>query len=214
MACGVFFARRWGSLGSIVQGQGTPTSTASSARPVKTGSAEHGCSVWKLTFRAAMNAAVPTSVSSPDVRFRTGVLTANHKLDWFGTARGRVGFIPTDRVLLCATGGLAYGQLSATAPLIPLSWGSTRAGWTFGAGAEVALDHNWSFKVEYLYMDLGNIGGALATATTVTNALNKPSTGLNTVTTTTTAAFKTRFTDNLVRVGVNYRFGGPVVAKY
>lgn len=43
-----------------------------------------------------MNAAVPTSVSSPDVRFRTGVLTANHKLDWFGTARGRVGsFQPT-----------------------------------------------------------------------------------------------------------------------
>jgi outer membrane immunogenic protein len=32
--------------------------------------------------------------------------------------------------------------------------------------------------------------------------------------TTTTAAFNTRFTDNLVRVGVNYRFGGPVVAKY
>ena len=93
-----------------------------------------------------------------------------------------------------------------------MSWGSTRAGWTFGAG--VALDHNWSFKVEYLYMDLGNIGGALATATTVTNALNTPSTGLNTVTTTTTAAFKTRFTDNLVRVGVNHRFGGPVVAKY
>jgi outer membrane immunogenic protein len=96
----------------------------------------------------------------------------------------------------------------------PVELRSTRAGWTFGAGAEVALDHNWSFKVEYLYMDLGNIGGALATATTVTNALNTPSTGLNTVTTTTTAAFKTRFTDNLVRVGVNYRFGGPVVAKY
>jgi outer membrane immunogenic protein len=64
-------------------------------------------------------------------------------------------------------------------------------------------------------MDLGNIGGALATATTVTNALNTPSTALNTVTTTTTtAAFNTHFTDNLVRVGVNYRFGGPVVAKY
>jgi outer membrane immunogenic protein len=76
---------------------------------------------------------------------------ANYKLDWFGTARGRVGFLPTDRVLLHATGGLAYRQLSATAPLIPLSWGSTRAGWTVGAGAEVALDHNWSFKVEYLH---------------------------------------------------------------
>jgi outer membrane immunogenic protein len=34
------------------------------------------------------------------------------------------------------------------------------------------------------------------------------------VTTTTTAAFNTHFTRNLVRVGVNYRFGGPVVAKH
>jgi outer membrane immunogenic protein len=145
----------------------------------------------------------------------TGILTANYKLDWFGTARGRVGFLPTDRVLLYATGGLAYGHLSASTPLIPLNWGSTRAGWTVGAGAEVALDHNWSFKVEYLYMDLGNVGGSSLSATTITNALNTPSVALNTVTTTTTtAAFSTRFTDSLVRVGVNYRFGGPVVAKY
>jgi outer membrane immunogenic protein len=145
----------------------------------------------------------------------SSILTANYKLDWFGTARGRVGFLPTDRVLLYATGGLAYGHLSANAPLVPLSWGSTRAGWTVGAGAEVALDPHWSVKIEYLYMDLGNIGGSGASATTVTNALDTPSRGFNTVTTTTLAsAFNTRFTDNILRVGVNYRFGGPVVAKY
>jgi outer membrane immunogenic protein len=145
----------------------------------------------------------------------TTFLTANYKLDWFGTARGRVGFLPTDRVLLYATGGLAYGHLSANAPLVLLSWGSTRAGWTVGAGAEVALDPHWSVKIEYLYMDLGNIGSSGASATTVVNALNTPSTRFNTVTTTTLAsAFNTRFTDNILRVGVNYRFGGPVVAKY
>ena len=63
----------------------------------------------------------------------SSVLTANYKLDWFGTARGRVGFLATDRVLLYATGGLAYGHFAANAPLVPLSWGSTRAGWTVGA---------------------------------------------------------------------------------
>ena len=58
-------------------------------------------------------------------------------------------------------------------------------------------------------------GGASATATTVTNALNTPTPGFNVVTTsTTTAAFNTRFTDNILRIGVNYRFGGPVVARY
>lgn len=145
----------------------------------------------------------------------SSILTANYKLDWFGTARGRVGFLPTDRVLLYATGGLAYGHLSASAPLIPLSWGSTRAGWTVGAGAEVALDPHWSVKIEYLYMDLGNIGSSGATATTTVNQLNTPTIDFNTVTTTTlTSAFRTRFTDNILRVGVNYRFGGPVVAKY
>jgi len=145
----------------------------------------------------------------------SSVLTANYKLDWFGTARGRVGFLATDRVLLYATGGLAYGHVAANAPLVPLSWGSTRAGWTVGAGAEAAIDRNWSVKVEYLYMDLGNIGSSGATSTTSTNALNTPSQGFNTVTTTTlTSAFTTRFTDNIVRVGVNYRWGGPVIARY
>ena len=145
----------------------------------------------------------------------SSILTANYKLDWFGTARGRVGFLATDRVLLYATGGLAYGHFTANAPLVPLSWGATRAGWTVGAGAEAAIDRNWSVKLEYLYMDLGNVGGSGATATTVTNALNTPGLGFNTVTTTTLAsAFNTRFTDNIVRVGVNYRWGGPVVARY
>ncbi|HXN68408.1 MAG TPA: outer membrane protein [Bradyrhizobium sp.] len=158
---------------------------------------------------------------SSDVCFTVGCppgstfLTANYKLDWFGTARGRVGFLPTDRVLLYATGGLAYGHLSATAPLIPLSWGTTNAGWTVGVGAEAAIDQHWSVKVEYLYMDLGNVGSGSAGATTVVNQLNTPTPGFNTVTTTTlTGAFNTKFTDNILRVGVNYRFGGPVVAKY
>jgi outer membrane immunogenic protein len=87
--------------------------------------------------------------------------TANYKLDWFGTVRGRVGFLPAERVLLYATGGLAYGHFAADAPLLPLSWGSTRAGWTVGGGVEAAIDHNWSVKLEYLYMDLETSVAAL-----------------------------------------------------
>ena len=136
------------------------------------------------------------------------IFTTNYKLDWFGTVRGRVGFIPLDRVLLYATGGLAYGHFSADVPSLPVVWGSTRAGWTVGAGAEVAIDHNWSVKLEYLYVDLGNVGGnGGAAGTTVANALNTPSLGFNTVTTTTLAStFNSRFSDNILRVGLNYRF--------
>jgi outer membrane immunogenic protein len=144
----------------------------------------------------------------------TGLFTANYKLDWFGTARGRIGILPADRVLLYATGGLAYGGVSATAPLIPLSWGSTRAGWTVGAGAEVAIDQHWSVKLEYLYMDLGDVGSGSTTTTNVVTQLGVP-VRFNTVTTTTlTSAFNSRFTDNILRVGFNYRFNAPVVAKY
>lgn len=144
----------------------------------------------------------------------TGLFTANYKLDWFGTARGRIGFLPTDRILLYATGGLAYGEVSATAPLIPLSWGSTRAGWTVGAGAEAAIDQHWSVKLEYLYMDLGDVGSNSTTAVNAVTQLGVP-VRFNTVTTTTLAsAFNTRFTDNILRVGLNYRFGDPVVARY
>ncbi|MCG2643601.1 MULTISPECIES: outer membrane protein [Bradyrhizobium] len=91
----------------------------------------------------------------------------------------------------------------------------TKAGWTVGAGGEFAIDRNWSVKVEYLYMDLGSFNGGSTTATTVTNALSTPAIGFNTVTTTTTTGnFGTRFTYNIVRIRVNYRFSGPVVARY
>jgi outer membrane immunogenic protein len=141
----------------------------------------------------------------------SAVFTTNYQLDWFGTVRGRVGFLPTDRVLLYATGGLAYGHFSADAPSISLSWGSTRAGWTAGAGAELAIDHHWSVKLEYLFVDFGDVGGNRGAATsTVSNALSTPSLGFNTVTSTTlVSTFNSRFTDNILRVGLNYRFPVP-----
>ena len=55
------------------------------------------------------------------------------------------------------------------------------------------------------------------TNTSVTNALNTPTLDFNTVTTTTTTtsgSFHSHVQDLIVRVGLNYRFGGPVVAKY
>jgi outer membrane immunogenic protein len=57
-------------------------------------------------------------------------------------------------------------------------------------------------------MDLDHAGGSSATNTTVTT--------VRATTTTTTLAylFNTRFTDSIARVGLNYHFSGPVVAKY
>jgi len=139
------------------------------------------------------------------------VFTRDYKLDWFGTVRGRVGFLPAERILLYATGGLAYGGFSGSSWTLPLdigTWSRTSVGWTVGAGVEAALGNDWSVKFEYLYMDLGHVGGSSATNTTVAAIQG------TTITTNLAYAFNTRFTDSIARVGLNYHFSGPVVAKY
>ena len=40
-------------------------------------------------------------------------VAAEHKLNWFGTARSRIGVLPTDSILLYATYGVAYGQVQS-----------------------------------------------------------------------------------------------------
>ncbi|WP_424630666.1 outer membrane protein [Bradyrhizobium sp. SYSU BS000235] len=74
-------------------------------------------------------------------------------LDYFGTVRGRIGVMPWERSVVYATGGLAYGQ-TTTSFLLPLGE-KTKVGWTVGAGFEYMIAQNWSFKTEYMYVDLG-----------------------------------------------------------
>jgi outer membrane immunogenic protein len=89
---------------------------------------------------------------------------AHEQIKWFGTARGRIGFTPTNQWLVYATGGVAFGRVDYSAstsfPGGPIQYvGSetvTKSGWTLGAGTELAIGNNWSTKVEYLYYDLGS----------------------------------------------------------
>ena len=72
-----------------------------------------------------------------------------------------------------------------------------------GAGVEGAISHNWTARLEYLYVDLGRTSGSFATAI--------PALGGGTL----TSSYSSHVTDNVLRVGVNYMFNnGPVVAKY
>jgi outer membrane immunogenic protein len=95
-------------------------------------------------------------------------LTVNGKnsLTWLGTTRGRVGFVatPDNRLMIYATGGVAYGgansQFSAfdntTGSFFTGNPGTTRVGWTIGGGVEYAITNNITIKGEYLYADLGS----------------------------------------------------------
>ena len=143
------------------------------------------------------------------------------RIRWFGTVRGRLGYA-ADGLLIYGTGGLAYGRVQVAGinsidgvvtdcvgifpcNLTPFgasgnfSRSKVNTGWTLGAGVEGMLANNWSWKIEYLYLDLGSLN--------VTSTL--PAIG--------TFTAQTDFTDHILRVGLNYRFGwgkGPVMAKY
>ncbi len=87
-------------------------------------------------------------------------------------------------------------------PTVPAAHHNHQCGWTVGAGIEGAIGGNWIAKLEYLYIDLGRVSGSFLTTSAALGG------GV------ITSNFRSRITDNVLRVGVNYRFGGPVVAKY
>lgn len=124
--------------------------------------------------------------------------TYRTRVDSIFLLTGRAGWA-FDRVLLYATGGgaavrdrfeyVAAGVGTATAR-------DTRWGWTLGGGLEFGLTPNWSVAAQYNYIDLGRrdatfSGGGVAT-----------------------------FTDSIgqhlhvATLRLNYRFGGPVSARY
>jgi outer membrane immunogenic protein len=138
-------------------------------------------------------------LSDDHTRFVNGPITTSYsqKLDWFGTARGRVG-IANGPVLSYVTAGYAFGNVktNATQVIGPLassfSTDRTQSGWVFGSGVEASLGGNWTGKIEYLYLNLGN-------KTDISTLL-------------ATAPINTEIRENIFRVGLNYRIGGKAYA--
>lgn len=143
----------------------------------------------------------------------TFTVNSSESTDWLWTLRGRAGFLATPALLLYGTGGLAVANLKASylftdtfaAAHESAAISTTRYGWTAGAGGEYALMNGWSIKAEYLYVDLGR-------ASTTSN--NLMILGGAFVFPTQTWTHTVNLHSNIGRVGINYKFGGPVVAKY
>jgi outer membrane immunogenic protein len=118
--------------------------------------------------------------------------TAQTKETWIDTLRGRFGYA-WDRWFFYGTGGAAFAneQVQLCDPTVGCGSASkTVTGWTAGAGAEWAFFRAWSFKFEYLHADFGSQsfgrifppGGSFFATRNVT------------------------LTDDMFRVGVNYKF--------
>ena len=130
--------------------------------------------------------------------FVPSTTTVEHKMDWFGTARVRAGYLIWEPLLIYATGGLAVGHVKDTAEIAFPSLGqdyagsasATKLGWTAGAGVEWAFLGHWTAKAEYLYYDLGDntVDLAVVTGPVATASATFPAKG------------------SIARLGVNYRF--------
>ncbi len=151
----------------------------------------------------------------------TGAAAISHegRIEWFGTVRGRLGVLIDNGLLLYGTGGLAYGRVGVSGN-VSVSGGSppppavntfgpstntfaasrTNIGFAAGAGLEGKLfSPQWTWKLEYLYVDLGSLD--TSTSFVAASAILLAASGLA-----GTATTHTRFTDNILRVGLNYQF--------
>ena len=116
------------------------------------------------------------------------------KVTALGTITGRIGGT-VDHALLYIKGGGAWAREKHTDVFDGFGTASsTRWGWIIGGGVEYAFTPNVSGKLEYNYMDFG------------TKLLHF----------TGSEDFNERIRQSVhaVKIGINYRFGGPVVAKY
>jgi outer membrane immunogenic protein len=140
-------------------------------------------------------------------------------INWFGTIRGRLGWLPTNSILVYGTGGFAYGHVDLNATLnstvganagVANGFGyqcdtgancfvgrtsQTLDGWTAGAGAEYAISSNVTLKVEYLYINLGRAA-----------AVNSVALDGRAVTPSSFTANFSTVSFNVIRVGANWKF--------
>ena len=145
-------------------------------------------------------------------------------VDWFGTARARIGFtLPAySNFLIYGTGGFAYGYINETNSKAMLvsnpvgngasgtsTYGNTKSGWAAGGGIEWSPQTfpAWSAKIEYLYTDLGSVAQTIPTTYTSGGPQYA-----------TIWRHWTPYQFNSIRVGLNWHFnplvGEPIVAKY
>jgi outer membrane immunogenic protein len=113
-----------------------------------------------------------------------GPVTAEQKLPWLATLRGRLGYAQGP-LMFYVTGGAAWVnyEVSLSSGGVSVSDSTTQSAWTVGGGVEWMFLPHWSTKVEYLYLDTGDQDVSLFGFTA-----------------------SGRAKDNIVRAGLNYHF--------
>jgi len=196
-----------------------PVTFSSSPQPSAVGGAQAGCN-WQATptwvfgvegdfsltsaARTSTNGIVAGTIGvPPGPQINTAaVVSMGERVDWLGSARGRVGYIWNEN-LFYMTGGVAWEHLYDSGAFIPqnnavslfFNSGRTVTGWVAGAGVEHMLSFGLVARLEYLYY-----GFSSGTTSTLANnpllAAQHPSQTFT-------------FGDNnvqVVRAGLSYKF--------
>ena len=100
--------------------------------------------------RGPISPAAPARAAQPSP-FPHSCGTTLESLD---TVRGTVGYAFLPNWMIYGTGGYAGGELNAWDQLTGVSVSRFTSGWTAGAGLQVLVSSNVSFKAEYLHVDL------------------------------------------------------------
>ena len=140
----------------------------------------------------------------PGTRASRFTVTSYGNADWLFTARPRIGLVAPNHWLFYATGGLAVTQLESDFSFIDnrgaLESGRINAavvGYAVGGGVEAPLTDRLSLKVDYLFVDFPNTPGSVTA-----NSLTASFPGQ-------VFSHSSDFKADIVRAGLNYRFGGP-----
>ncbi len=130
-----------------------------------------------------------------------GFFTNQTKIDAFGLFTGQIGYA-VNNTLLYVKGGAAltdnrYSTYFTPTGVLAGRASDTRWGGTVGAGVEFGFAPNWTAGLEYDHLFMQDNTYNLVTPT---GALN--------------STVRERQDVDLVTVRVNYKWGGPVVARY
>jgi outer membrane immunogenic protein len=164
---------------------------------------------WVFGVEAQGNWADLTGSNASQLAFFAGFANRT-KIDAVGLFTGQVGY-SWNSFLLYVKGGAAVArdryESFLTAPLGPLTvgfiadrGGETRWGGVVGVGGEYSLTRNWSVALEYDHLFMGERNVAMTYDPAFIAALNHGE--------------RIRQDVDMVTARINYRFGGPVVAKY
>jgi len=128
-----------------------------------------------------------------------GGLTDRTRIDAFGLITGQIGY-SWNNVLGYVKGGAAVvsNKYDAFTPGVPFAAANdTRWGGTIGAGLEIGFAGNWSVGAEYNHIFLDDRNVTLVTPAGLVGGI-----------------VRVRQDVDMGLVRLNYRFGGPVIAKY